>query len=395
MRSRLPWTAIVLAGLLAASPAAALDLGQPLPGPADGLQWITPTTPVDFGTPDPARHTLVAFLIVRENLPDAPRYVERLSALARNPKLRVVLVFPGNAGAEDLGASAIQAFFAKHPCPGAALALDARSQTLMSFLPALPPNTTTPLNLNLPIAFLADPQGRLLWTADPPMGGMESVVDDAVAGRWTIRQTAELARVRAERTQAAQANNAAALYLAVRKLAKLEPDNPANYPAWHRMAVGTGELDELDEIFAGWMKAAQTHPAALLALATAAIDINDVALRRPREAQEALLAAYAQRGRHPQLMLQIAAVYHRLGNLKAAGLLIGEALRVGNGNVETGIMAAMLQGSIYGPEHAVKILESLKADPAQPELAKALADHTAYQRSLQTLAAQPFPPAAP
>lgn len=366
----------VVAGI--AGRAGALEFGQPLPANADTATAIQGAL-FDAGTAD-TRPTLVVFWSTQA--PDAATVLARASALARRHagKLRVAAF---NSVDDE---TAIRDYLAAHATPDVVVARDPENATLLRYLPRVGPNQN--LQVNLPVAFLGDAQGRLIWSDDRPLGGMGHVVDQAVSGEWTMATTAQFAQARAEWRAALQADNVAAAYLAIRKLTKLDAGNPANYAQWHRLAVQAREINDLDEIFAGWDAAAADNPEMLLLLANTAMGIDNLQLRRPRQASAALLKAYKLRSDDARFVLQLAAAYHRVGNLQTAIRLLQEAITKGADDWAVGVAAAPLRMAIYGPDQAVKLLENWRA-PAGSDAAKLLAEHLAYYRLLVELAANP------
>lgn len=371
---RYPGSLLLLAACAAWAPA--LELGQAMPANADAIEWVQGAA-VDPAVADAGKNTLVVFWFAQAV--DSPRALKVLGEFAAKHKnMRVAALNPVD------NAATVREFLKNNPCAGVSVGVDTEGATLLRYFPNQPAGQS----VQLPVSFLADGQGRTLWTGSPT-AGLAQVIEAVAAGDWTMATTAQLAQARNEMSSALKADNAAAGYLAIRKLTKLETGNPANYVLWHRLAVAAKEFGDLDAIFLGWMEAADDQPDLLLMLANTAMNIDNLLLRRPRVANLALQQAYRLRSTNARFVLQVAAAYQRLNNLPVASKLLGEAITLGASDILVGLSAAQLYSAIYGPKEAVKLLERWKVEP-NTDAAKALAEHMSYYRLLVELEAQPL-----
>ncbi|MCD8141046.1 MAG: TlpA family protein disulfide reductase [Planctomycetaceae bacterium] len=302
--------AFLLACVVMALPAVALDLGDPAPALSVD-KWIT-------GEPaDPTQNDGKTFYLVEVWSVTCPPCVQSIPIMSDIQKrygdegLKIVS-FTTDAE-ED-----VTPFLEQHPMEYSSF-LDKEGGSMVSYMAADNRNT-------IPHAFLFDREGALVWIGNP-LDNLENRVKDVLSGRLNREHAIAVRDAREDLQDAFTAQNIAGMLTTLTTLEGLEPDNGQYYQVHYRLLteLGAGDENDVQALLGRWYAGSESSPEGLMILSVLAMDQGHPSMRNPGLAVAAARRAYAlDSDLKVQAGLNLAETYKSIGRFDLAKETLNE-----------------------------------------------------------------------
>ncbi|MCX7934057.1 MAG: redoxin domain-containing protein, partial [Planctomycetota bacterium] len=178
---------------------------------------------------------------------------------------------------------------------------------------------------DLPLAFVIDKAGKILWRGNP-LPALERIVAKAIAGSLPVEEGAQIVAAQEEVTRACRENDEAALLPALARLLRLEPDAAESHALRVQIFLRQGDAEKAAEALQAWQQGCAKSPPGLASLALFLLNQPDINARDPRRAFTAARQAYdLPSGKsEPLVFLALARVYAEVGELEKAVAILTE-----------------------------------------------------------------------
>ncbi len=180
----------------------------------------------------------------------------------------------------------------------------------------------------IPHAFVIDRQGKVAW-AGHPLGGLDRVVEQLVAGTFDPNRARKLAEMRQKLQAAARARDRDKVMAVLDETIQAVPDDPDAYRIKRAILRQEGKSDEAWGVLLEMAKGCADDPDVLV---EAALSLSTTGVLSRRDLPQALnlatRAAELTKGQKPGALAALARVHYELGHLEKAIQAAQKALEV-------------------------------------------------------------------
>ena len=317
--------------VLAASPAAiALEVGDPAPDIAV-TKWVS-KTPVTLAS---AKGKLLVVEFWATWCGPCKMTIPHLNTLHAKYQDKQV-VFAGITREKE----AIVLPFIKETPMHYHVGIDGETTTHAAYMKGVP---------GIPHAVVVDGTGKVAWQGHP-MGGMDAVIEQLLAGTFDPQRAKTLASLR-QKLQAAYRSRSIEKVLAVLdETIQAVPDDPEAYRAKRRLLIRQKKHDEADALLLAMTKACATDADVVAEVATVLATRPDLERRNmPQALTLAHQAVTLTEGKDADTLAVLARVHYELGHLATALATAEKAVAVATG---TGVDALKARVGFYRAELA-------------------------------------------
>ncbi|MDR1536097.1 MAG: TlpA family protein disulfide reductase [Planctomycetota bacterium] len=300
----------ILASVMIAANALALDLGDPAPEIAAEV-WIT-------GEPaDPTKiddKTIYLVEVWSTTCPPCVRTIPLLGSIQKRYADQGLKIISFTSDPVEN----VESFLTEHPMEYSSF-IDKDGLSTVNYMAA--DNRDT-----IPHAFLFDRSGALVWIGNP-LDNLESRIRKVIDGKLNRETALTLRQAFANLEEAFGEQDVDAMVESLQRLETLEPDNARYYEIHYRIItqLGFGDREDLDSLFRNWFNGCSDNPGGLAALSSLAISQAEPGQRNPGLALAAGKRAFAIGGETRfEAGLNLADIYKDIGRTDLALKLLDE-----------------------------------------------------------------------
>lgn len=307
------WSTVLTAFLLAASPAVALDVGEPAP-PIAAKMWVS-NTPVSLAS---AKGKILVVEFWATWCGPCKISIPRLNKLhAKYRDKQVVL-----AGFTHEDEDTVRCFL-KTTAMNYHVAIDDDGKTHAAYMKDAP---------GIPHAFVADRTGKIVWQGHP-LQGMDGVIKALVAGTFDPARARKLAEMRDKVREAYRNGSLQKVIATLDEAIEAVPDDPDAYRRKRGFLLRQRKHDEADQLLLAMAEACAKDPDVLAEVATTLATRSDLERRdMPKALQLAHKAVELSKSEDANTLSTLARVHYELGHLGRAASFAEKALNVATGD---------------------------------------------------------------